>query len=244
VLQIAPQNAGERRMAQHMQSRESMKHRLRTLAWCLALCCAFTVIACGDDDDGFGGSGGSAGSSGEGGTSGAGAGGVSGGGVGGGGTGGTMGGAGGMGGADAGDDDAGVDDDGGSEGDEITASAEIMPLDDNDITGTVTFTAEDADVSLYIELNDCVDGSYQVHVHEGAECTNFGPHWDPPRGTGITNVNCNDGHGEGTYVRVGSDPNPWSIDLGSEETDVDGHTFVVHDFGGTALACGEISVDD
>jgi Cu/Zn superoxide dismutase len=228
-----------------------MKH-LRTLAWCLALGCALSMTACGDDEDGGGGDGGSAGSagsSGDGGTSGGGAGGTSGAGAGGtsgGGAGGTMGGTGGTAGPDGGgdDEDASVDDDAGSDGEDITASAEIEPLEDNDVNGTVTFTAEGADVRVDIELNDCADGSYQVHIHEGADCTNYGPHWDPPRGEGIPNVTCNDGDGEGTYVRVGSDPKPWSIDLDSEDTDVEGHTFVVHDVEGTVLACGEISVND
>jgi Cu/Zn superoxide dismutase len=215
----------------------------------LALGCALSISACGDDEDngGEGGSSGRDGGAGEGGTSGGGAGGTSGGdagGTSGGGAGGTMGGTGGTGGPDGGGDDAGADDDGGIEVDEITASADIAPIEDNEITGKVTFTTEEADVSLHIELNDCPDGTYQVHIHEGAECTNFGPHWDPPRGEGIPNVTCNDDLGESTYVRAGTDPKPWSVDLGSDETDVNGHTFVVHDVSGTALACGEISVDD
>jgi len=222
---------------------------LRTLTWCLALGCALSIAACGDDED-DGGAGGSAGSAGDaggdGGTSGAGEGGASGGGAGGtsgGGAGGASGG--GAGGSDAGDDDdASVDDDGGIVVDEVTASAEIEPLEDNEINGAVTFTTEGADVRVDIELNDCPDGSYQVHIHEGAECTNYGPHWDPPRGEGIPNVTCSHDHGEGTYVRVGTDPKPWSIDLDSEDTNVEGHTFVVHDAGGTVLACGEISVND
>ena len=83
-----------------------------------------------------------------------------------------------------------------------------------------------------------------MHIHEGADCTNYGPHWDPPRGEGIPNVTCADDHGALTYVRAGTDDKPWSVDLGADETDVNGHTFVVHDAGGTVIACGEISVDE
>lgn len=229
--------------------------RIRTLAYCLALSCAISITACGDDEDdgGESGSGGSAGNAGEGGDAGdageggAGAGGTSGG-AGGtsGGAGGTSGGAGGTtggaGGTAGSDDDGGIDDDGGSEK-PITASAEIEGVDDNELTGTATFTAEDADVSVYIELNDCPDGSYQVHIHEGNSCDNYGPHWDVPRGEGIPNITCDNDHGEGTYTRLGTDPKPWSVELGDDDTDVNGHTFVVHDAGGTVLACGEISVD-
>jgi hypothetical protein len=222
----------------------------------LALSCALSITACGDDEDdgGKSGSGGSAGNAGEGGDAGdageggAGAGGTSGG-AGGtsGGAGGTTGGAGGTtggaGGTAGNDEDGGIDDDDGGSEKPITASAEIEGVDDNELNGTVTFTAEDADVSVYIELNDCADGSYQVHIHEGASCDNYGPHWDVPRGEGIPNITCDNDHGEGAYTRLGTDPEPWSVDLDEEDTDVNGHTFVVHDSGGTVLACGEISVD-
>ncbi len=240
-----------------------MEH-LRKILWMslLVSSVAFATVACGDDEDdggggnsgeggeGGGGSGGAGGTSGgAGGTSG-GAGGASGGagGVSGGGAGGSTGGSGGSGGdggLDAGDDDAGDDDDddAGDEDEESTASATLSGIDDNEITGTVTFTEEGPDVTVVIELDNCEDGAYPVHIHEGADCANYGPHWDPPRGEGIPSVTCDNDHGEATYTRLGTDENPWSVDLGEEDTDVNGHTFVVHDPDTTVIGCGEIEVD-
>lgn len=220
---------------------------LRLFACCLLLGGALSITGCGDDEDDGDGNGGTSGD--DGGAGNAGNAGTSGGsgGSGGstGGSGGSTGGAGGVtGGSGGSDDDSGIDDeDAGQEPIEITASATIAPLEDNDITGTATFTTDASDVSLSIELSDCADGSYQVHVHEGADCANFGPHWDPPRGEGIPNVTCASDRGELTYVRLGTNAKPWSVGLGEDATDVHGHTIVVHDAGGTALACGEITLD-
>lgn len=226
---------------------------LRRLTLCLLLAGSMSVTACGDDEDvgGEAGSGGSSGSGGQGGTGG-GTGGTSGndGGTSGtGGSGGTggagAGGSGGTGGADAGDDnDASMDEDGGTELEEHTATAALEPIEDNTITGTATFTTDGADVVLEVQLSDCPDGSYPVHIHEGTDCTNFGPHWDPPRGEGIPNIVCEDDEGDTMHIRMAANPKPWSIGLDNEETDVHGHTIVVHLPDDSPAACGEITLDD
>jgi hypothetical protein len=214
-------------------------------------------MACGDDDDdddGNGGSAGSAGSSGgaggmsgrDGGTTGGTGGGT--GGMGGrdggttGGTGGATGGSGGMTGGDGGDNDSGVDEsDGGAA---VIAIAIIEGIDDSDITGTASFEVDGADVKLTIELESCPDGAHAVHIHEGATCDNYAGFWDTNRGTGIPDVTCVNDHGEAIYTRLGSSAKPWSVGIGEDDTDVQGHTFMVHATDGTAIGCGEIELED
>lgn len=125
------------------------------------------------------------------------------------------------------------------------------------VTGSVDFQqdapATYADsVTATVWLSDCVEGkSYSVHIHEGTSCDTIslqGGHWDGARGEGIPDVVCVANtetigtYGMTTYNRRGTDPAlAWTIGDDSN-TDIIGHTIVVHDpdMPMTRIACGKI----
>jgi hypothetical protein len=107
-------------------------------------------------------------------------------------------------------------------------------------------------VTVTITLTDCVEGkTYSVDIHEGASCDAIslqGNHWDGARGEGIPGVVCDANtetigtSGRMTYNRRGTDPAlAWTVGDGAD-TDVIGHTVVVHDpdMPMTRIACGKI----
>ena len=99
-----------------------------------------------------------------------------------------------------------------------------------------------------ISLSGCVDGkSYPIHIHQGDSCDSVsaqGGHWDPPRGEGVANLDCEGGMASLTYTRASSDPKPWTIG-DPAESNVVGHVVVVHDpdQSATRIACGKITAE-
>jgi Cu/Zn superoxide dismutase len=181
---------------------------------------------------GGGGSSSTSGSAGQGGTGGA-----TGGGAGTGGTAGT----GGSG------QDAGVRD--GEGGTPATAVASIMPFMTGTITGTATFTASGAGVTIVVALQNCPAGVHPLHIHAGTGCGSEqeqGLHWDPPRGENIGpsgTITCAANQtGTLTYTRAGTDPTPWTIGPPTA-SNVIGHPIVIHGVGATSTVrdgCGVI----
>jgi Cu/Zn superoxide dismutase len=113
------------------------------------------------------------------------------------------------------------------------------------ITGTATFTQIGNDVTLVLELEGCPAGPHVSHIHENPSCGDegnaAGGHW-LPNGELIEDYNC-DAEGNASYTLT-VDGGRWTIGAGDEETDVDGHAFMVH-MGSSAapgdrVACGVI----
>jgi Cu/Zn superoxide dismutase len=115
----------------------------------------------------------------------------------------------------------------------------------SDITGTATFTLAGDEVTLVLELEGCPMGPHVSHIHENPDCGNegnaAGGHW-LPNGELIGDYSC-DADGNARYTLT-VDGGRWTIGTGDEDTDVDGHAFMVH-VGSTAspgerVACGVI----
>jgi Cu/Zn superoxide dismutase len=127
--------------------------------------------------------------------------------------------------------------------------ANIMPFSDGTITGTATFVASGANVTITVALENCPAGVHPLHVHAGTGCGSVqeqGLHWDPPRGENIGpngTINCGaDMKGMLTYTRLGTDPKPWTIGPPTA-SDVIGHPIVIHGVGETSMVrhgCGVI----
>jgi hypothetical protein len=133
-----------------------------------------------------------------------------------------------------------------------SASAKLEPTDaaaqsdSKPISGLGTFTQTAAGVDLTINVMGCVLGkNYPVYIQAGTDCSSdtlLGPHWDSPRGEGITMISCTGttGLGRAFYSRTSPDKKPWTVGNPSS-SDVLGHALVVYD--PTTLqpaACGQI----
>jgi Cu/Zn superoxide dismutase len=115
----------------------------------------------------------------------------------------------------------------------------------DDITGTATFTQVGDEVTLLLELQGCPMGPHISHIHVNPSCDDegngAGNHW-LPSGELITDYSC-DAEGNASYMLV-IDGGTWTVGSGDDETDVDGHSFVVHNgtqaSPGDRVACGVI----
>jgi Cu/Zn superoxide dismutase len=117
------------------------------------------------------------------------------------------------------------------------AVATIAALTPGTITGTVTFVANGADVTVTYALENCPAGVHPTHIHAGTGCASTaeqGLHWAPPRGegiggTGTGHVTCTaDMKGTLTYTRTGGMPaTNWTIGPPAG-TNIIGHPLIVH----------------
>lgn len=116
------------------------------------------------------------------------------------------------------------------------------------LAGTATFTQQGDEVTLVLELASCPAGPHISHIHVNPSCDNegnaAGNHW-LPNGELITDYSCEDDGTASYTVTIGTDR--WTIGAGNDDTDVDGHSFMVHNGSsvspGDRVACGVIELE-
>lgn len=119
----------------------------------------------------------------------------------------------------------------------------------DEVTGTATFTQIGDEVTLLLELQGCPMGPHISHIHVNPSCDDegnaAGNHWQPS-GELITDYSC-DAEGNVSYMLV-IDGGTWTVGSGDDETDVDGHSFMVHNgtlvSPGDRVACGVIELQE
>jgi superoxide dismutase, Cu-Zn family len=144
-------------------------------------------------------------------------------------------------------------------------SVQMEPKSDSDLTGTVTFTEEDGEVTMTAKFTGLNKGMHAIHLHEKADCsaddgTSAGGHWNPTfknhgewgsqkgyhRGD-IGNFDVNaEGKGSITFTT-----DEWCIGCEDEKKNILGKAVIVHDgaddftsqpsgAAGTRIGCGVI----
>lgn len=156
------------------------------------------------------------------------------------------------------------------ETEEIQEVQEVMvqmnAVSGSNLSGTVTFTEEDGEVTMTAELSGLPEGMHAIHLHENADCSaedgsSAGGHWNPTfedhgewgdangyhRGD-IGNFDVNaDGEGSITFTT-----DQWCIGCDDEKKNILGQAVVVHEgvddytsqpsgAAGTRIGCGEIT---
>lgn len=142
----------------------------------------------------------------------------------------------------------------------------MEPRSGSDVTGTVTFTEENGEVTMVADLEGLSEGVHAIHIHENADCsaedgTSAGGHWNPtfedhgewgdPDGyhrgdIGNFDVNSN---GEGTVTFT---TDQWCIGCEDDSKNILGQAVIVHEGAddyvsqpsgdaGTRVACAEIT---
>jgi Cu/Zn superoxide dismutase len=114
-----------------------------------------------------------------------------------------------------------------------------------DISGSVTFTQNGDEVTVVLELEGCPMGPHISHIHVNGDCGNegnaAGAHW-LPNGELLGDYTC-EADGTASYTLT-VDGGRWTIGGGDPDTDILGHSFMVH-LGssvspGDRVACGVI----
>ena len=127
-------------------------------------------------------------------------------------------------------------------GGDLTAGGSAAPR--LPVRGMIAFRKISGGVNMTISLLGCADGkSYPIHIHEGASCDPMsqGAHWDPPRGEGIPDLECQGFRASASYTRASSDAKPWTIG-DPAASNVVGHVMVLHDADDPTkrIECGQI----
>src|SRR5690606_17645022 len=78
--------------------------------------------------------------------------------------------------------EAGADDTSNNEGREL--SLQMEPRSGSNVSGTVTFTEENGEVTMTAEISGLSEGQHAIHLHENADCSaddgsSAGGHWNP-----------------------------------------------------------------
>lgn len=139
--------------------------------------------------------------------------------------------------------DAGTNGDPSTTGAKAVATATLAGQNDSGASGTATFTENGGAVTLSVSVKGVEPGNHGLHVHNGADCTNPGPHYGPDGGPyhGEFTVKVDDS-GNGSLTT--SDLN---VTVSPGEYSVIGHPLVLHFLsdGGSAppprAACGMIA---
>ena len=149
----------------------------------------------------------------------------------------------------------------------IQANAVIGSTNDSSVTGTATFTQNDDQITLMIEIQGASPGVNAVHIHANGDCSasdgsSAGGHWNP---TGVAHGKWGEGEfhlGDIGNISVGEDgtgsisltTDLWEIGTGSD-VDVVGKGIIVHagadDFtsqpsgaAGMRIGCGVIVLSE
>lgn len=123
-----------------------------------------------------------------------------------------------------------------------TAVANISPLGDEGISGTVTFTEENGEVKMVANIASPGNGTHAIHIHENGDCSSpdgssAGGHWNPTnedhgkwgeapfhRGD-IGNIEVGD-DGKGTLELT---TDLWCLDCPDSTKNIVGHAIIVHE---------------
>ncbi|HET8838433.1 MAG TPA: superoxide dismutase family protein [Flavobacteriaceae bacterium] len=148
--------------------------------------------------------------------------------------------------------------------DEQKVVVDLKGMHGSDVSGQVTFTEENGEVTLKGTVNGLAEGTHAIHIHENADCSTMaaaGGHWNPTderhgkwgaeegyhKGD-IGNFKVNsDGVGE-----ISFSTDEWCIGCGDKNKDILNHSVIVHegvdDFtsqpsggAGGRMACGTIT---
>ena len=148
---------------------------------------------------------------------------------------------------------------------EITVSLE--PKSGSELSGEVTFTQEDGEVTMEATITGLAEGQHAIHIHQKADCsaedgTSAGGHWNPTNERhgkwgdaegyhkgDIGNFEV-DANGEGT---VSMTTDEWCIGCDDENKNIVGKAIIVHDgvddytsqpsgAAGTRVGCGVIKM--
>ncbi len=149
----------------------------------------------------------------------------------------------------------------------VQANAVIGSTNDSGVTGTATFTQNDDQITLLIEIQGASPGLRAVHIHENGDCSapdgsSAGGHWNP---TDVMHGKWGEGEfhlGDIGNITVGEDgtgsisltTDLWEIGTGSD-VDVVGKGIIVHagadDFisqpsgaAGMRIGCGVIVLSE
>ncbi|WBL21014.1 superoxide dismutase family protein [Zunongwangia sp. HRR-M8] len=143
----------------------------------------------------------------------------------------------------------------------------LEPKSDSNLSGEVTFTEENGEVTMEATIMGLSEGKHAIHIHQKADCsaadgTSAGGHWNPtnePHGKwgseegyhkgDIGNFEV-DSSGKGT-ITVTTDE--WCIGCGDDTKDILGKAIIVHDgvddftsqpsgAAGTRVGCGVIEM--
>lgn len=143
---------------------------------------------------------------------------------------------------------------------------QIKPVSGSNVSGTVTFTEENGEVTMTADVSGLTEGMHAIHLHENADCSaedgsSAGGHWNPTfedhgewgdangyhRGD-IGNFDVNaEGNGSITFTT-----DQWCIGCEDEKENIIGQAVVIHDgvddftsqpsgAAGTRIGCGEIT---
>lgn len=140
------------------------------------------------------------------------------------------------------DDSTGMDHSAMTESAAKTAVATISPLGDGGISGTVTFTEENGQVTMVAEITSAGSGTHAIHIHENGDCSSpdgssAGGHWNP---TGEDHGKWGEApfhRGDIGNIEVGEDgkgrleltTDLWCIDCADSAKNVLGHAIIVHE---------------
>ncbi|MFD0975187.1 superoxide dismutase family protein [Salinimicrobium gaetbulicola] len=147
----------------------------------------------------------------------------------------------------------------------LELKVQMEPKSGSDLTGTVTFTQENEEVTMTAEFTGLKEGMHAIHLHEKADCsaedgTSAGGHWNPTfedhgewgsqkgyhRGD-IGNFDVNaEGKGSITFTT-----DQWCIGCDDDKKNIIGKAVIVHDgvddftsqpsgAAGTRIGCGVI----
>jgi Cu/Zn superoxide dismutase len=132
---------------------------------------------------------------------------------------------------------------------ELSADAQLMPLQGGGVTGSVHFSQLGRKVDMSVTLSGCPAGPHALHIHVNAACGDngnaAGGHWQP-EGDGIGDISCGD-DGSAQYSFTPPE-GTWSIG-GPASTNLLGHALILHagpskpDPGGR-IACGIPAIPD
>lgn len=150
-----------------------------------------------------------------------------------------------------------------------TATAELQAKSGSNLSGTVTFTEENGEVTMQANISGLAEGKHAIHIHEAGDCsaddgTSAGGHWNPtdePHGK----WGAAEGYHKGDIgnIEVGSDGNgsisrttdEWCIGCDDPNKNIAGKAIIVHegvdDFSsqpsgaaGKRVGCGVIKQEE
>ncbi len=116
----------------------------------------------------------------------------------------------------------------------LTASATLAPVDDAGVTGSARFTEQNGAVTVVLAIQNAAPGTHGMHVHNGTDCTNPGPHYGPTGGPyhGEWKITVDDA-GVGALTVNNAD-----ITVSAGATSVGGHAIVFHKLPAPAVDGG------